>query len=35
MQAAAREPVGREHAMLELHHEVEVGALGFANADFG
>src|SRR5262249_11546554 len=35
MQAAAREPVGREYALLERHQRVKVGALGLANADFG
>jgi hypothetical protein len=32
-QAAARQPIGGEDPMLELHERVEVAALGFANAD--
>ena len=32
-EAAARQAVGREHPLLELHQRVEVCAFGFANAD--
>ena len=35
LQAAARQPVGGEDAMLELGQRVEVAALGVANADSG